>query len=187
MKLLMATLILMIGVIATVSSQQVKLNESTSTQPQVGERIPDFAMPSGTMENVSFDKITNEDLIGKTYLLAFYPADFSGGCTKEMCTFRDDFAGFNDLGVEVYPVSSDLVYAHHEFAKAHNLPFTLLSDYNSDFGKKMGVYLPDKGFLKRSVVVVNDEGIITYTDYDYSVADNADYDSLKSALEAEKK
>lgn len=80
------------------------------------------------------------DHVGKKVLVVyFYPADFTGGCTKQACAFRDDFAKLTDKGVEVIGVSGDTVETHAKFKKEHNLPFTLLADDKGEIAKKFGV------------------------------------------------
>jgi peroxiredoxin len=149
---------------------------------KVGDPIPEFKLPYATQDTVVFAGYGSADLKGKTYVIAFYPADWSGGCTKEMCTFRDGIAEFEKLGVVVLPVSADLVFSHRQWAQYHKLPFKLLADQTRAFGTKMGVYMPDVGMMKRSMFVVGPEGRIEYLDYDYSLKDDADLNALKGFL-----
>ena len=153
---------------------------------KVGDRVPEFKLPYATSDTVVFDGIGSAQMQGKQYLIAFYPADFSPGCTKEMCSFRDALAEFEKLNVTVLPVSADLVFAHREFAKQQNLPFMLLADQTREFGRKMGVYVPEQGLMKRSVFVVGPTGTLQYVDYDYSVKDDADFNALKAFLAAKR-
>ena len=150
---------------------------------KVGDTVPAFKLPYATQEKVDFDGISSEDLKGSRYVLAFYPADWSGGCTTEMCNFRDSITAFTKLGVEVYPVSGDYIFSHQAWAQHHNLPFKLLGDHTREFGKKMGVYMPDNGMMSRSVFVVGPDGKFEYINYEYSVKDGKDFEELKKALE----
>ena len=154
---------------------------------KVGDGIPEFKLPYATKDTLNMDGLSSSELSGKRYMLAVYPADWSGGCTKEMCSFRDAITQFESLKVEVLPISADLVYSHREWAKQHNLPFRLLADQTREFGKKLGVYLEDKGMFKRSVFVVGPDGKLEYIDYDYSVADDNDFSALRSFLSSVKK
>ncbi|MBI4418857.1 MAG: redoxin domain-containing protein, partial [Ignavibacteriales bacterium] len=61
--------------------------------------------------------------------MAFYPADWSPGCTKELCTFRDSLARLQEPNVEILAISGDYVWSHHAWAKHHEFPFKLLSDH----------------------------------------------------------
>ena len=149
---------------------------------KVGDSVPDFKLPYATKDSIGSDELTPETLKGKRYLLAFYPADWSGGCTKEVCTFRDRFSELQKLNVEILAISGDYVYSHFEWAKHHNLPFKLLGDHTREFGQKMGVYMPEHGMHKRSVFVVGKDGKFEYIDYEYSVKDDVDFEALKAAL-----
>jgi len=101
---------------------------------QVGERAPDFALPDRTGKTVRLS-----ELRGKPVVLYFYPKDDTPGCTKESCTFRDQYQDFQDAGAEVIGVSSDSPESHGKFATKYRLPFTLLSDRGGAVRKQYGV------------------------------------------------
>jgi peroxiredoxin len=69
----------------------------------------------------------------------FYPADFTGGCTKQACSYRDDFGKLKDLGVNVVGISGDSVATHQAFKQHHDLNFTLLADPEGIAAAKFGV------------------------------------------------
>ncbi len=75
----------------------------------------------------------------KIVVVYFYPADMTGGCTKQACGFRDDMKAINDKDVEVVGVSGDSVKNHQVFKGVHKLNFTLLADEKGDIAKKFGV------------------------------------------------
>src|SRR5207253_5281877 len=75
----------------------------------------------------------------KTLVLYFYPADFTGGCTAQACSFRDDIEKLNDRGIEVVGISGDSVPTHKLFKNYNKLNFTLLSDEKGDVAKLFGV------------------------------------------------
>src|SRR3954453_12062719 len=80
------------------------------------------------------------DVVGKKVLvLYFYPADFTGGCTKQACGFRDDIEKLHSQGVEVVGISGDSVKTHHMFKDHHKLNFTLLADEKGTLAKVFGV------------------------------------------------
>ena len=176
----MNRLLLAVGLIALLGF----INSSAEEQLKVGDAVPEFKMPYATADTISFDGIGSADLKGKRYVLAFYPADWSSGCTKEICILRDENAKFLELDVEILPISTDLVFSHHEWAKYHQLEFKLLADHTREFGKKMGVYLPEYGMFARSVFVISPDGTIEYIDYEYSLKNDKDFGSLKEALAA---
>jgi peroxiredoxin Q/BCP len=86
-----------------------------------------------------------QDYVGKKPLVIyFYPKNFTPGCTKEACDFRDKNDEFVILGAEVIGISGDSDESHSRFAKKYNLPFTLLSDKSGKIRRQLGV---KKNFL----------------------------------------
>jgi peroxiredoxin Q/BCP len=82
----------------------------------------------------------SEDHVGKKIVVIyFYPADFTGGCTKEACAFRDESKKLTDKGIEVIGVSGDSAKNHELFKKHHKLEFTLLADEDGAIAKKYGI------------------------------------------------
>jgi thioredoxin-dependent peroxiredoxin len=124
---------------------------------RVGERAPDFALPSQTGE-----KLRLEDFLGKPVVLFFYPKDNTLGCTKEVCAFRDDFEEFGKLDAEVIGISSDSVESHKAFAEEHDLPFALLSDRGGKIRKLYGVPNTLGLFPGRVTYVVDEAGVVRH-------------------------
>lgn len=91
----------------------------------------------------------SSDHVGKKIVVVyFYPADLTGGCTKQACGFRDDMKPLADKGVEVVGVSGDSVKNHQVFKGVHDLKFTLLADEDGSVAKKFGVPLKPGGVVK---------------------------------------
>ncbi len=89
------------------------------------------------------------DHVGKKVLVVyFYPADLTGGCTKQACAFRDDMGKLTDKNVEVVGVSGDTVANHQVFKKLHKLNFPLLADEKGDVAKAFGVPVSAGGVAK---------------------------------------
>ncbi len=102
---------------------------------QVGDKAPDFSLPSQSGAEVRL-----RDRLGqRVIVLYFYPKDDTPGCTKEACAFRDSYEVFTDAGADVIGISSDSVDKHATFAGRHSLPFTLLSDQGGKVRKSYGV------------------------------------------------
>ena len=125
---------------------------------KVGDRVPNFSLPSqtGTTVNVS-------DLIGKKSLVIyFYPKDDTPGCTAESCAFRDSYEVFTDAGAEVIGISADSPQSHQQFAQKYNLPFTLLSDSDNRVRKLFGV--PSTLFVLpgRVTYIIDQDGIVRH-------------------------
>uniref|UniRef100_B8HSQ2 thioredoxin-dependent peroxiredoxin n=1 Tax=Cyanothece sp. (strain PCC 7425 / ATCC 29141) TaxID=395961 RepID=B8HSQ2_CYAP4 len=125
---------------------------------KVGDRAPDFTLPSSSGANVSL-----ADFIGKKpVVLYFYPKDETPGCTAQACTFRDEYAVFQDLGAEVLGVSSDSVEAHKKFIANHRLPFQLLSDTGAQLRKLYGVPATLGILPGRVTYIIDQAGIVRH-------------------------
>lgn len=91
--------------------------------PVVGKKIPAFSLPATGEKTVS-----SKDLLGRDYVLYFYPKDNTPGCTQEGQDFRDQYAKFKRRQVAVFGVSRDTVKSHERFKEKFGFPFDLLSD-----------------------------------------------------------
>lgn len=124
----------------------------TPPVPAVGSRAPEFTLPYATKDSIARSPLKLSDFAGKrVVIVAFYPADWSTGCTKEVCTMRDNFEALQGLDAEVLAISGDYVWSHHEWAKFHNLPFKLLSDHSHAVARLYDSY-NDKTFYNRRTV-----------------------------------
>lgn len=128
----------------------------------VGVKAPNFTLPSTVG-----DKFTLSDHLGKeNVVLSFYVFDFSPVCTKEMCSFRDGLIDLERLNAKVVGISVDSMWSHKAFAQSLNIVFPLLSDFNKEISRSYGVLYEDlrglRGISKRSIFVIDKEGIVRY-------------------------
>ena len=134
----------------------------------VHTQAPDFTLPSTGGQDFTLSL----DLVNKPGILYFYPKDFTAGCTKEACTFRDAFSFFRDANITVVGISRDSLSSHHNFKKQHKLPFELLSDVDGNVAKAYQALIPLLGVVRR----------VTYLlDADHRIA--AVYESMLGAEE----
>jgi glutaredoxin-dependent peroxiredoxin len=129
------------------------------------------------------EQMSLASLRGKNVILAFYPADWSGGCTTEVCTLRDTFAELSKLNATVLGISGDYVFSHHEWAKFHKLQFPLLSDHDHRVAKAYDSYMEQYGFNKRTVYLIDKDGVVRYVNLAFKAGDKKDYDALRAELE----
>jgi thioredoxin-dependent peroxiredoxin len=125
---------------------------------QVGDKAPDFTLPSQSGEPVQLSGRLGE----KVVVLYFYPKDETPGCTTEACAFRDSHEVFTEAGAEVIGVSSDSVDKHASFASHHQLPFTLLSDSGGKVRKTYGVPATLGLLPGRTTYVIDRAGTVRY-------------------------
>ena len=157
--------------------------ESSPKELKVGDPAIDFTLPYATRDSVSQEDLKLSSFVGKlNVILAFYPADWSGGCTKEVCALRDNFTDLAKLDVEILGISGDYEYSHHEWAKHLNLPFKLVSDHLHKMAKTYSSYSEEYGFNKRTVFVIDKKGKIAYIDLKYSVRTPESFNKLQDAL-----
>ena len=124
-----------------------------------GEKIPHFQLTD--QDGKEFDSKT---VIGKKpVVIYFYPKDFTPGCTKEACNFRDSYEDFKEAGAEVIGISNDSEKSHAKFVKKHNLPFILLSDSKGKVRKKFGIKKSLLGLVPGRETFVSDaEGTVVF-------------------------
>ena len=136
-----------------VSKELVELNE--------GDKAPDFKLT-----NQEGERVILSEFIGKKVILYFYPRDFTSGCTKQACIFRDNFGEIKDKGTVILGISADDKKSHSDFVRKYNLPFVLLSDEGNSISKMYGVYklknFYGKKFMgiERSTFIINEEGYV---------------------------
>ncbi|MDB3904946.1 peroxiredoxin [Crocinitomicaceae bacterium] len=120
---------------------------------KTGEKCRQFKAVN--QDGVSFD---SRDLIGrKKTVIFFYPKDFTPGCTKEVCEFRDQYEGFKELDCEVIGISSDSSKSHLAFYNKYNLNYHLLSDPKNAIRKLFGVPKNLFGLMPGRVTYVIDK------------------------------
>ena len=130
---------------------------------KVGEKAPDFTLVDTALKPRSL-----KEFLGKTTVLVFYPAAFTGVCTKEMCAFRDNLSQLSSIGAQMVGISADTPFSNKAFAEQNSLTFPVLSDYNREAIKAFGIAFPDLAGLKgltvakRSVFVLDKQGVVKY-------------------------
>lgn len=148
----------------------------------VGAQAPDFTLPNQDRTPVTL----SEQLKKGPVVLAFFPAAFSGTCTKEMCTFRDSTSELNRLSANVIGVSTDTFFALKAWADAQHFTFPLLSDYNKTVIAEYGVVNPDmiglKNIAKRAVFVIDRSGTVIHREILDDARNEPNYGKVTKAL-----
>src|SRR5712691_1953113 len=133
--------------------KSVELNE--------GDPAPDFSLPSSDGEDVKLSSLK-----GKNVVLYFYPEDDTPGCTREACSFRDEYAAFRTAGVALLGISPDDEASHQKFAAKFDLPFQLLADPEAAIAQAYGVWKEKNMYgrtymgVERTTFVLDDAGVI---------------------------
>jgi thioredoxin-dependent peroxiredoxin len=129
--------------------------------PEVGQAAPEFTLPG--VENGVRRDYSLAEYRGRKVVLAFYPGDNTPGCTRQMCSYRDEFAVFEGVQAVLLGISPQDVDSHESWAKKRNLQFPLLADTDRAVAKQYGVAAPVIG-IRRSVFVIDAEGVVRYKD-----------------------
>ena len=129
------------------------------THLKVGDTAPDFELTS-----TAGGKAKLSDFRGKkNVVLAFYPAAFTGGCTKEMTAYQANIAKFEGAETQVFGISTDNSPSQAAFAKSLSATsYPMLSDFMRKTSADYGVLMPERGIANRTTFVVNKEGKITF-------------------------
>jgi peroxiredoxin Q/BCP len=144
--------------------------------PKTGDTAPLF---EGTDQDGKTVKLA--DFEGKkNVLLYFYPKDFTGGCTKEACGFRDRMGDLQTNNVEVIGVSFDSADSHRKFIAQYNLNFTLLADPEGKIVAAYDVKMPMMNMSKRVSFLIGTDGkIVHVTD---AMNPQTHFDEMQAAI-----
>lgn len=131
----------------------------------VGEKAPEVTLRLTDTEHVNKDFNLKEAYGKGTTVLYFFPAAFTGVCTKSSCELRDSIKEFQELHAQLYGVSVDSPFVHKKFHNENNLTYPLLSDWNK---KAISAFkIEDNnfanglvGFSKRSIFAIKNNIII---------------------------
>lgn len=125
---------------------------------EIGDSIPQFELP-----DQHGNLVKTEELLGKPLILFFYPKDFTPGCTRQACSFRDNMDEFIEKGVQVIGISSDSISSHANFASKYSLEYPILADEKQQVQKLFGVKKAFLGlFPGRETFVFNSSGTLVF-------------------------
>ena len=152
---------------------------SVGELPQVGSQAPAFEV-TGT----DLSPVTLADFSGKKLVLNVFPSVDTGVCAMSVRQFNEKAAGLD--GAAVLCISRDLPFALNRFCGAEGIENVVVaSDFRTDFGETYGVTFTDgplQGLLSRSVVVIDEEGKVVYTEQVAETTTEPDYDAALAAL-----
>lgn len=149
---------------------------------KVGDKAPNFSL-----FNTDKKEITLSDFLGKTVVLHFFPLAFTGTCTKQLCTLRDDYSFYNNLNAVVLGMSVDSLHALNRFKQDQNIQFDLISDFNREVAKAYDAQYEVfgnnmKGVARRAAFIIDGNGIIQYAEVLESAGDLPNFEKMKEVL-----
>ncbi|HXD77396.1 MAG TPA: redoxin domain-containing protein [Puia sp.] len=156
----------------------------TSNPVRIGQPAPDFTLYDSDKQKVSLG-----DFKGKNVLLLFFPQAFTGTCTKELCSTRDNIATYNNANAQVLGISVDSLFTLAKYKEDQHLNFPLLSDFNKTASASYGCLYDNfvfdmHGVSKRSAFIVDKQGIIRYAEVLETASDLPDFEAIQKTLDA---
>ncbi len=145
-------------------------------------KAPDFELQNTEGEKVRLSDFREK----KNIVLLFFPLAFSGTCTEELCSTRDNMKLYNSMDAKVFGISVDSFFTLRAFKKAENLNFTLLSDFNKEVSREYDVlydnYFGMEGVSKRASLVIDKEGTIRHREVLEDSGELPDFDAIQDTL-----
>lgn len=150
---------------------------------EIGQQAPDFELKDQSGATVRLSDFRGS----KNVVLVFYPLAFSGVCTSELCSIRDEFPEVTRDDVEMLTVSVDSVFTHKAWADAEKFSFALLSDFwpHGAVAKAYGVFQDEMGIATRGTFVIDKAGVVRWKVENPipQARDLADYQKALAALD----
>ncbi|MGZ3763061.1 MAG: redoxin domain-containing protein [Mucilaginibacter sp.] len=149
---------------------------------KLGQPAPQFTLVSSEKEEVSLS-----DFKGKKVVLHFFPMAFTGVCTTQLCTMRDNFGYYDGLGAQVLAISVDSPFTLAKFKEENAYQFPLLSDFNKEVSTAYGAIYEVfkfglKGVSKRAAFVIDEEQNVIYAEVLEVAADLPDFKAIAEAV-----
>jgi peroxiredoxin len=147
-----------------------------------GQLAPDFSL-----FNSEKTKISLADFKGKNLVILFFPQAFTGVCTTELCSVRDNLNAYTSLNAEVVGISVDSIFTLAKFKEEQSYNFPLLSDFNKEISQAYGAFYDEfvfdmKGVSRRAAFVVDTDGTVQYAEVLESAGDQPNFDAIKATL-----
>ena len=149
---------------------------------KIGDKAPNFSLRASDKSEVSL-----EDFKGKNIVLLFFPLAFTGVCTTELCTMRDDIGSYEGLNAQILAISVDSLFTLEKYKETERYNFPLLSDFNKNVSRAYGALYEDfaldmKGVSKRAAFVIDKNGIVRYAEVLETVSDLPNFSVIKETL-----
>jgi peroxiredoxin Q/BCP len=141
----------------------------------VGDEAPGFSLDGTGNRSYSLSEHRGEWVI-----LAFYPGDFTPVCTRQFCSYRDAGDRLDTLMASVMGISPQSVSSHERFAERYELTVPLLADPDKEVCSAYGVLRA--GQVRRSIFILDPEGIVRYRHSAILGLSYKDIDHLASSL-----
>ena len=149
---------------------------------KIGDKAPAFTLRDTEKNEVSLSNFEGENLV-----ILFFPLAFTGVCTTELCSVRDNLNVYGSLNAKVVAISVDSLFSLGKFKAEQSYNFPLLSDFNRETSAAYGALYEEfvlgmKGVSKRSAFVVDGKGVVRYAEVLESAGDLPNFDAIRKTL-----
>jgi peroxiredoxin len=149
---------------------------------QIGQAAPQFTLVSSELEEVSL-----ADFAGQKVIIHFFPMAFTGTCTAQLCTMRDNFSFYEGLNAQVLGISVDSPFTLAKFKEDNHYQFPLLSDFNKEVSAKFDAIYDEfvfglKGVSKRAAFVIDENQQVIYAEVLQSAGDLPDFAAIDALI-----
>ena len=162
--------------------EKIKSNMSIT----IGSSAPDFSLYDSDKNKVSLSDFKGN----KNVLLLFFPMAFTGTCTEELCSVRDDIGRYSNANAQVLGISVDSVFTLAKYREEQSYNFPLLSDFNKEVSTTYETIYESftpmnmKGVGKRSAFIIDRDGIVQYAEVLESAGDLPNFTAINNKLQS---
>ncbi|MBK0378181.1 redoxin domain-containing protein [Mucilaginibacter segetis] len=145
---------------------------------QTGQPAPQFKLVSSELKEVSLS-----DFKGRKVVIHFFPMAFTGVCTTQLCTMRDNFGYYEGLNAQILGISVDSPFTLAKFKEENNYQFPLLSDFNKEASSAYGAIYEKfafglKGVSKRAAFVLDEDQTVVYAEVLENAGDLPNFEAI---------
>lgn len=151
---------------------------------QIGQKAPDFTLFDSDKNAVTLSEFEGK----KNVLLLFFPLAFTGVCTKELCSVRDDIGKYDNEKTQVFGISVDAFPSLAKFKEEQQYNYPLLSDFNKEVSTKYSALYDSftpmgmQGVSKRSAFIIDKAGVVQYAEVLESAGDLPNFAAIDEVL-----
>ncbi|MBK9109564.1 MAG: redoxin domain-containing protein [Saprospiraceae bacterium] len=150
---------------------------------KIGEKAPGFTLISNEKKEVSLTDFANRNVV-----LLFFPFAFTGTCTKELCSIRDQMDFYAKSNAQILGISVDSPYSLNKYKEELNLPYPLLSDFNKSVSRSYDCLYEEfnfglRGVSKRAAFVIDKEGLLRYIEILENAGNLPNFDAVNRTLD----
>lgn len=143
--------------------ENLKTEEKSMSATMVRQLMPEFEMEAYDAKTGHYKTVKSEDYKDKWTVVCFYPADFTFVCPTEIAAMNAHYDEFQELGVELLPVSVDSKFSHKRFVETEpilkGLQLTIGADTTQEVSRAFGVLIEEEGVALRGRFLFNPDGV----------------------------